>query len=271
MKILQKYFLLAVLAGAVLAGCRNDDDQAECPTPCDDPSNPECPNYDPCHDMEQPSARFYTEDRLIWPEFGEYLWIHDSILRGGPVQFRSSFEDPMVSHTWYIGSQIFDTPSVVRNFSAVPRPTLITVSHVITYQVDSLCYPEATGIDSVSQSFYLIDYYKELLTIDKFFRGVLNNQTDSFDFKIRALQRFTGIEGRFGMSGVDMYAINFHNNQDSIMLPFGGPTNTHFAIYEPNLQGALLEIDPKDLSVEMNYRFNGNQTQYTFKGRLIAE
>lgn len=267
MKALQKYVLLAVLAGAVMAGCRNDDD-----APCCDETNPECPNYDPCWDKEEPNARFFTEDRLIWPEFGEYLWIHDSILKGGPVQFRSPFESPEVSHTWYIGSQVFDSPSVIRNFSAVQRPTLITVSHVVTYPVDSLCYSEATGRDSVAQTFYLIDFISELLTIDNTFRGMHNNSTDSFDFKLRALQSFTGIPAQWNMSGWNIYMINFHNDQDSVRLfSHWDLSHTHFSIYSNDLNGALLEVDPEDMSVEMNYKFFGNDTTFTFKGSVISE
>jgi hypothetical protein len=266
MKQLFEYFLLLALISGVFSACDKDDE------PCDDNTNPECPNYDPCLDVQEPNARFFVEDRLIWPEFGEYLWIHDSILKGGPVRFRSPFEDSQVLHTWYIGSQVFDTPSVIRNFSAVQRPDFITVSHVVTYQVDSLCYPEATGRDSVSQTFYLTDFVSELLTIDNIFRGVHNNTVDSFDFKIRALQSFTGIPAQWNTSGWNIYMINFHNDQDSSRLysPWS-VTNTHFSIYNDDMAGALLVIDPLDLSVEMNYKFIGNDTTFTFKGRVISE
>ena len=271
MKVLQKYFLLAVLAGAMLAGCRDDDDTAECPTPCDDPSNPECPNFDPCFGNEEPNAKFFTEDRLIWPEWGEFLWIHDSIIRGGPVQFRSPFEGPGVSHVWYVGAEILETPTVERNFSAVPRPAFITISHVITYPIDSLCYPEATGRDSVAQTFYLIDYLSELLTIESTFRGVINNETDSFDFKIRGLQGVTGIPAQISTSNWMFFGINFHNTYDSLQFPASSPTNTHFSIYNPDLRGALLVIDPDDMSVVMNYKFFFDPVEYTFRGRLLPE
>ncbi len=99
--------------------------------------NPECPCTDPCFNKEEPNASFFTEDRLIYPEFGEYLWINDSILRGGPVRFRSPFEGDGIAHKWYIGAEIIEEPSVVRNFSQVQRPEYITVSHVITYPVDT--------------------------------------------------------------------------------------------------------------------------------------
>lgn len=252
-----------------LAGCKKDDDTPECP--CDDPSNPECPNYDPCFGKEEPNARFFIEDRLIYPEFGEYLWINDTILKGGSVRFRSPFEGPGISHVWYVGSESLEETFVTRNFSAVQRPAFITVSHVITYPVDSVCYPQATGRDSVSQTFYLIDYYSELLTIDNTFRGVLNNETDSFDFKFRALQGFTGIPGQISTSGVNIYMINFHNSQDSVRNDGVDFTNTHFSLRDGGFPRGLLVIDLNDLSVEMNYKFIEDDTEYTFKGRVIPE
>jgi hypothetical protein len=266
MKNSTKWAVLILITIVTATGCEKDDD-----APCCDPTNPECPNFDPCHGIGQPSARFFIEDRLIWPEWGEELWIADSISLGALVQFRSPFDGPDVSHFWYVGAQTFETPSVIRNFSAVERPALITISHVITYPVDSLCYPEATGRDSVAQTFYLIDYMSELLTIESTFRGVINNQTDSFDFKIRCLDVLSGIPAQTSTSGREFFGINFHNNQDSIMFPPSIATNTQFSIYNPDLRGALLVIDPKDMSVVMNYKFFFDPVEYTFKGRVLPD
>lgn len=184
------FFYLMLFLFVALTRCDKDDENPECP--CTDPTNPECPNYDPCFGKEEPNASFFTEDRLIWPEFGDYLWINDSILRGGPVRFKSPFEGPDIEHVWYVGADTFTTPTAKRNFSQVPRPGFITISHVISYPVDTLCYPLSTGRDSVAQTFYLIDFMSELLTIESTFGGVINNETASFDFKIRCLDYVTG-------------------------------------------------------------------------------
>lgn len=266
---MKRYFIYSLLFLFTLGACDKDDENPECP--CTDPSNSECPNYDPCFGNEEPNAGFFTEDRLIWPEFGEYLWINDSILRGGPVRFRSPFEGNGVSHIWYVGADTFTTPIAERNFSQVPRPGFITISHVISYPVDTLCYPFSTGRDSVAQTFYLIDYMSELLTIDRTFRGVINNETDSFDFKIRCLDYLTGAPAEYGNSARAYFGINFNNNQDSIMFPSSSVTNTQFSIYQPNLQGARLVVDPDDMSVEMNYKFFFDPVEYTFKGRVLPE
>ncbi len=267
--MMKKLFLYSILFLMVLAGCGKDDDSPECP--CTDPGNPECPNYDPCFGKVEPNARFFIEDRLIWPEFGEYLWINDSTLKGGPVRFRSPFEGNGISHKWYIGAQTFETTSVIRNFSAVPRPTFITVSHVITYPADSLCYPEALDSDSVAQTFYLIDNVSELLTIENTFRGVVNNETDSFEFKFRALQNFTGIPAQLNTTDWSIYLINFNNNQDSVRNDGWSITNTQFSLSDGSIPRGLLIINPEDMSVVMDYKFVGSDEQYNFKGRVLPD
>lgn len=266
----QVFFYSLLFLFVVVTGCKKDDENPECP--CTDPSNPECENYDPCFGNEEPNASFFTEDRLIWPEFGEYLWIHDSILKGGPVRFRSPFETPDVEHIWYIGAEILTTPTVERNFSQVARPEFITVSHVITYPVDTVCYPEALGRDSVSQTFYLIDFISELLTVESTFRGVINNQTDSFDFKFSALQNQSGMPAQLSTFDWGIYMINFGNSQDSVRNRGADYTNTHLSFWSDDSNPVgLLIIDPDDSSVEMNYSFTGSDEEFTFKGRLLPE
>lgn len=264
-KLIQSLLLMGAVVLLVMC-CKPEPEP-----PCDDPTNPECPNYDPCFGKEEPNASFFTEDRLIYPEFGEYLWINDSILKGGPVRFRSPFEGAGITHTWYIGAEVIEETSVTRNFSQVQRPATITVSHVITYPISTLCYPAATGRDSIAQTFYLIDYISELLTVDNTFRGVLNNETDSFDFKFRALQTFTGEPAQTSTSGYSIYMINFHNNQDSVRNDGVDFTNTQFALSDEGPLRGLLIIDPEELSVEMNYHFVNDETEYRFTGRVIPE
>ncbi|MEM9051477.1 MAG: hypothetical protein AAGC47_05445 [Bacteroidota bacterium] len=262
-----QFFYLMLIMSIVLSSCSEDEEDN-----CCDPTNPECENYDPCFGKEEPNAKFFTEDRLIWPESGQFLWINDSILRGGPVRFRSPFEGEGISHTWYIGAETLEETSVTRNFSQVPRPDNITVSHVITYPVDTLCYPFATGRDSVAQTFYLIDFISELLTIESTFRGVINNQVDSFDFKLRALQNQSGMPAQLSTFDWGIYMINFGNSQDSVRNRGASLTNTHLAFSgDFSNPTALLIIDPEDSSVEMTYSFTGSDEEFTFKGRLLAE
>jgi hypothetical protein len=85
------------------------------------------------------------------------------------------------------------------------------------------------------------------------------------------LDFLTGEPAQTTTSAGEFFGINFHNNQDSINFPPSAVTNTHFSIYDPDLQGALLVIDPEDMSVEMNYKFFFDPIEYTFKGRVLPE
>ncbi|TVR38464.1 MAG: hypothetical protein EA392_09770 [Cryomorphaceae bacterium] len=91
--------MLVVLAGMVLVGCRNDDD-----APCCDPTNPECPNYDPCWD-KYPTADFkmrQTSVGFVIPDHLQAEWC-DTILGSG-VEFLADMEGAL-SYTWQIGSE----------------------------------------------------------------------------------------------------------------------------------------------------------------------
>ena len=99
MKALEKYVLLALLAGVVLAGCRDDDD-----APCCDATNPECPNYDPCWN-QKPTANFrmrQTSPGFVIPEDLQAEWC-DTILGSG-VEFLADMEGAL-SYTWQIGTE----------------------------------------------------------------------------------------------------------------------------------------------------------------------
>ena len=55
------------------------------------------------------------------------------------------------------------------------------------------------------------------------------------------------------------------------MLSVPDFTNTHFSLRDGGFPRGLLVIDLNDLSVEMNYKFIEDDTEYTFKGRVITE
>src|SRR5690554_839528 len=195
MKRLKSKYSLFVAATIILltTSCDPDDDNT-----CYDPTNPECENYDPCYGKEEPNAMFFMEDKSRGSSFGEIVWIpEDSLFKGSEIRFRSPHEGDEFQHTWYVGSEVLDGYMVQRKFTEVPRPQIITISHVIEYPIDSLCYPFSTGRDSVTQSFRLMDYYSELMTMSHTFRGAFVGKVDTFEFKFRAL-KLDGSDARFG-------------------------------------------------------------------------
>lgn len=244
MKALEKYFLLALLAGAALAGCRPDDDNPECP--CDDPSNPECPNYDPCWDIQEPTAKIQMRESYLRPNVGWFWTPFDSVFYY-EVEFSSPHVGPDYTHTWYLGAEVIHD-AVFSRTHAVPRPQFITVSHVITYPVDSICYAGNVGRDSTSATYYIVESFNEFLTRSKF-RGVFENQTDSFDFEFKMVYP----DNSPVLIPVDEFAnplfvgINFHNEGDSSEVVLGGRNLVgHFTGNGNDSPRGTLEIDPTD-------------------------
>lgn len=168
----------------IITACKDDDGET-----CLDRANPDCENYDPCFGLEQPSARFIMEEGgdLEWLD-GELVprFFASDVFLGGNVRFRSELTDlNEYKHTWYVGAETFtdvsQTPT--RDFTALPRPNTITISHVIEYEPNSRCFPEDDGKDSVAQSFRLVGDLRELRTYGTF-EGRLNDTGEVYQFQI---------------------------------------------------------------------------------------
>lgn len=256
--------LLVVFAISIYS-CRKDNDEE-----CCDPTNPECPNYDPCYGVEEPSAEFFIEDGVRDGFTNEFFWRSEGSgpFKGAEIRFRSPFTSAEFEHTWYIGSDVFSDQSVIVDFSEVPRPSQITVSHVLEFPIDSTCYPLSPGRDSVSISFSLINYLEELLVFGKTFRGVTEVEPDSFDVRFRAL-RPDGTPAAWSDldQEVEFIRVNMHNEGDSIQLGSPRASNTFLSFGELGRFGNI-EIDSLTHEVTMEYQWDDLE-EYTFTGRIV--
>jgi len=208
-KYIPTIFLAAGLAFVFYACCRDDDNT------CSDPTNPECPNYDPCIGVIEPTAEIILQESLH--TFEGMKWPGNDSVFLNHVQFSSPYQDDGIAHTWYLGSEVIHDAVFSRSHQSISpqnRPTYITVSHVIEFPVDSTCYINISGRDSTSQTYYLIRYYNEYMTLGEF-RAVFENQTDSFDFKLSAIN-LDGSDAQIYGNNITMIAVNFHNEGDSL-------------------------------------------------------
>lgn len=251
--------VLPIMTLILVFSCCKDED-------CSDPSNPECENYDPCYRISLPSAKFLMEEQ-IWDDSNERVYIaDDSIFVGSDIRFRSTFESDEYKHTWYVGTEVLNGPSVIRNFLTVTnRPSHITISHVMEYPVDSNCFPFDDGRDSVSQTFYLIEYWREL-NVRGSFRGLLSGQTDSFDFKARRLY-MDGTDAKLisiGNKESSTYFINFHNEGDSITHDFFSANNVGYFTGSggPSPDG-VMTYNPYNNSISLKYTFRNQDFELT--------
>jgi hypothetical protein len=257
-------FLLIGLIAVSMDSCKKKP-----PTPpdCYDPANPDCVNYDPCYGKEMPTADFLIEDEICDNNLECVFIADDLIFLGVNILFKPTYEDEnKYTHIWYIGTETLSTYQVIRDFSKVPRPANITVSHVIHYQPDTVCFPDDKGIDSMSRTFYLIKYYNELNTFGKY-RGVLNNEKDSFDMEITFLDKSGGDAVFNENSGLSFQRfINFNNEQDTIDDIYFIWSGNNFGFFYGSGGGnpkGTLTIDTVNHIVKMEYKFRSrNQIFY---------
>ena len=272
-----KPFLILVAIFAVLSGCNKENK-------CYDATNPDCENYNPCFTQTKPSAKFIMEESN--PELDNMgIWYADSVFFGAMIRFRSEYNKPEYKHTWYVGTDIFSeaiTPD--RNFLNVSRPQNITISHVLEYSPILSCFPDDVGKDSVAQTFRLIGSFNADFQTYGSFRGVLNNEVDSFDLQVLSVDKdgyLTTIDDNDGI-----YYVNFHKRGDTIAsnntainwpLEIGAFLYNHHGVFTRGLEGTI-EVDANGIMI-MNYQMDGgnpigddlipDNNWHTFKGRKI--
>ncbi len=253
---------------------------SSCKRDCDDRSNPDCENYDPCYGKTQPSAKFIMEESN--PQLANNgIWYADSVFKGYMLRFRSEFTDKQYTHTWYVGAETFTSATTPdRNFGQEARPQYITISHVLEYTPDLQCFSDDNGKDSVAQTFRLIASYNEELQTYGTFRGALDGATDTFEVKIISVDKNNQPAG-FNTHEQDWY-INFHNRGDTLTsngdfhspLRLNGYYYNRQGFFIDQLEGTIV-VDAKG-RFEMHYRNEGAKLEllgdrlwHTFKGRKI--
>lgn len=179
---MKKLLLLLGLA-AVIAACK----------PCDDPTNPECPNYvDPCKDAFQTSADFQFGTNLPFEDTARFI-PSDTVL-GGEITFKATY--PADTYWWKIGEdpREFSTPSVSLRFST---PENITVVLIVTRTPDTLCFPDDDGRDTVIRRVVMVPDIKQssILGNYRFERVEAAAPGDSFDVQI-----FMAVSREYGYS-----------------------------------------------------------------------
>lgn len=133
-------FALIIASTLVLQSCKDD---------CEDPSNPECCNYDPCYNQESTSAYFIIEESL-----GDH-WIEcDTVVGIGnvsSVRFTALHEAD--SFIWTLGSEIIREKSFIRN--SFPSDRRISVSLItIRNNPNTSCFPKDDGRDTFRRVMY---------------------------------------------------------------------------------------------------------------------
>ncbi len=263
MKALQKYFLLALLAGAVLAGCRNDDD-----APCCDPTNPECPNYDPCHDKVETTAYFTIAQALgpIGPNAS--VFITDDVVTGGTLKFSALPQEGAI-YTWILGiDTIVGGPEITTTLGSLPNGTYPN-SLIVNRAPDTLCFPLDEGTAQFIRSFIKITSC-EMAILGRF-RGVFNSQpNDSTEIEFALSPSPQQILPCNPSNFQGYFLVNGNMNGDTIKLNGDGTVNSmssfksYGAIDKP--EGTAV-LDVESGLIEVEYTLGGDA--YLFNGRKL--
>ena len=164
-------FLTLLLSLMAWSGCRPCDDPTnpECPNYCVDETNPECPNYDPCWDALPPVSAAFEMAEII----GRYqrpnqlpgisYTLTDTALADNHVRFRA--EQEADSYQWRIGSdpRTFTEREVTLFF---PDPTQLTVTLIVKRASRTDCYPEDDGIDTVRRRLVVVPIVQSAIVGD---------------------------------------------------------------------------------------------------------
>lgn len=146
MKQIIKYFILLAFISVVFVACDKDDET------CCDPTNPECPNYDPCFGKMETTA-YFTIAQQFGP-IGENasLFITDDVVLGGTIKFSAIPQDG-ATYTWILGiDTVVGGPEVTTDLGGLPVGTYPNTL-IVTKIMDTLCFPNDPGVAQFTRSF----------------------------------------------------------------------------------------------------------------------
>ena len=158
---------------------------------------------DPCGCASEVSADFVIEE--LATTIPETVWVEtDTVFQGASVRFRAKEDN--ANYTWYIGSQVFNSQSVVRNFGWDWYNVDIPITLVVTKEPNSICFPADDGHDSIVKNFHIFEV-EQALSEDQTewsnwpttgtYRMISPEHQDSFDMKIRVFRGLINWDTKF--------------------------------------------------------------------------
>jgi hypothetical protein len=172
-------FLLGII-GIGVAGCDED---------CEDITNPECPNFDPCYGVEDVPQATIEVGRTLFtgPNSPDIRYSGDTILYGG-VYFKTNISNA-IRYEWTVGTdnRTWNTKEFELNFPDTDSLTLrnnpIQVRLIVEYETNA-CFPENNGIDTVYKTIHFRAYWEN--KIEGTWEGYRDNLVDNvYQLEIR--------------------------------------------------------------------------------------
>ncbi len=137
-----------------------------CKCSCDDPTDPDCKNYDPCYGIDPPLTADFDMYNYVDPLSSFYgpdtLLKIDDTMNGGTIVFIAN-EENADSYEWHVGSGVYDTRQVSLNLLTAPDSTSIPVTLTVRKKPNLACYPNGDSILTLEKSFYRIGNYDKCM------------------------------------------------------------------------------------------------------------
>jgi len=138
MKVYYYFTSIVILAVLFLSGCCKE---------CSDPTNPDCENYDPCHNSEPANADFTINEQINNTDF---YYESDTIYRINGTLFKPKYEADSI--TWILGAETLHQKELFRK--GYPLGSIEVT--MIAKMNPSSCLTEEQRIDTVTKQFFVL-------------------------------------------------------------------------------------------------------------------
>ncbi|HBH05777.1 MAG TPA: hypothetical protein DDX92_04145 [Flavobacteriales bacterium] len=188
--------VLAVLAAFSLQTCKH----------CNDPTNPDCANYDPCWDQTQADASFTIYEVLQEMPIqrlngftGEDA-ATDTIINWNTARFKADFEAEY--YEWRVGDdpRVWNTREFTLKFRSIPTYFPVEVSLKVYKPTNRSCFPNSNDTAEFRRSIVTVPQDSSLM-INRF-EGYLESDPNRLNFfELEPEQHSSGRES-FRLKGI---------------------------------------------------------------------
>jgi len=280
MKLLKYLLGLCVLGSLVLVNsCKKEP-------PCNDPTNPECENYDPCYGKKPVTADFEMSQgwTFVPPDYLD-VWNPDVAFYRGLIGFKLvgyNEEDTSVNYTWLLGAEVIHEYHFERDFIDTKEKE-IPITLIVEKKPDLSCFPEDDGKDTLTKFIKLVDSPCEFLTNGDF-KVLYEGEKDSTIIKIRNWSQYAvgyiqdTCEGSARFIGFNRESIQPDTNWIGVV---SSQQFNKKIVFHPSpsviqsIANGYFTIDPNTLRCEAEYQFRqgspdfGLSRKFKCKGRKI--
>ena len=260
------FLFLVSMSVLSLQNCKED-------SPCKEPTDPKCPNYDPCYGKKPVSADFQigmTGNPGSINKFSD-MFEEDTLFPKAAIRFRAKTKG--AKYIWKLGSETIYDSAFTRTFYNAPFGRY-AVTLIIEKDPDLACFPGDDGKDTLTRYFYIIERCK--LQSTGSYKGVWEGKKDSFIFKISHMYRQTQSywDTCNNFEFVIINSRNYNISQDTIDSwdVKQSITGNNFCMFRAGISEMIngeFRINPLTKKIRFDYTYNHGDHHVIFNGRKL--